>query len=214
MLLDDLLDDREAEAGAAHPRRHIRLGQPLAVLGQADAGVENVDDQLVPVASCTRSSTRSPARLCSPRLRRDFNRFDRVLDDIGQRLAELAAVADHHELALERLDDEADPGMRDFVQEQRLAGDLVDILLAEHRLGHAREVGEFVDHAAQVADLADDRSGQPLERLLVGLDFLPEAALQPFGGELDRRQRVLDLVGDAPRDVRPGGAALVGSAGR
>ena len=35
------------------------------------------------------------------------------------------------------------------------------------------------------------------------------AALQPLGGELDRGQRVLDLVGDAPGDVRPGGAALV-----
>ena len=31
----------------AHPRRHVRLGQPLAVLGQADAGVEQVDDELV-----------------------------------------------------------------------------------------------------------------------------------------------------------------------
>jgi hypothetical protein len=36
------------------------------------------------------------------------------------------------------------------------------------------------------------------------------AALQPLGGELDRGQRVLDLMGDAPGDVGPGGAALVG----
>ena len=100
--------------------------------------------------------------------------------------------------------------MRDLVQEQRLARDLVDILLAEHRLGHAREVGEFVDHPAQVADLADDRPGQPLEGLRVGRDLLAEAPLQPLGGKLDRGQRVLDLVRDAPRDVRPGGAALVG----
>ena len=55
--------------------------------------------------------------------------------------------------------------MRDLVQEQRLARDLVDVLVAEHRLGHAREVGEFVDHPPQIADLADDRAGQPLERL-------------------------------------------------
>ena len=36
------------------------------------------------------------------------------------------------------------------------------------------------------------------------------AALQPFGRELDRRQRVLDFMGDAARDVGPGGAALRG----
>ena len=100
--------------------------------------------------------------------------------------------------------------MRDLVQEQRLARDLVHILVAEHRLGHAREVGEFVDHPAEVADLADDRAGQPLERLLVGRDLLAEPALQPLGGKLDRGQRVLDLMRDAPRDVRPGGAPLVG----
>ena len=99
--------------------------------------------------------------------------------------------------------------MRDLVQEQRRAGDVMDILLAEHRLGHAREVGEFVDHPPEVADLADDRPGQPLEGLGVGRDFLAVAALQPLGGELDRGQRVLDLVGDPPRDVGPGGAALV-----
>ena len=40
-------------------------------------------------------------------------------------------------------------------------------------------------------------------------DLLAVAALQPLGGELDRGQRVLDLVGDAPGDVGPGGPALV-----
>ena len=39
-------------------------------------------------------------------------------------------------------------------------------------------------------------------------DFLGETALQPLGGKLDRRQRVLDLVRDAARDVGPGGLAL------
>ena len=46
------------------------------------------------------------------------------------------------------------------------------------------------------------------ERLGIGLDFLGEAALQPLGGELDRGQRVLDLVRDAARHVGPGGLAL------
>ena len=35
-----------------------------------------------------------------------------------------------------------------------------------------------------------------------------EPPLQPFRGELDRRQRILDLVRDAARDIGPGGLAL------
>ena len=99
--------------------------------------------------------------------------------------------------------------MGDLVEEQGLADDVGDLLLAEDRLGHAREGGEFVDHPPQIADLADDRAGQLLEGAGVGADLLAVAALQPLGGELDRGQRVLDLVGDAAGDVGPGGAALV-----
>ena len=41
-------------------------------------------------------------------------------------------------------------------------------------------------------------------------DFAGIFALQPFGGELDRRQRILDLMRDAARDIGPGGGALGG----
>ena len=99
--------------------------------------------------------------------------------------------------------------MRDFVQKQRLARDLVDILLTERGLRHAGEVGEFVDHTAKISDLADDGSGQPVERLLVARDLVAEPALQSLGSELDRGQRVADLVRDAPGNVGPGRAALV-----
>src|SRR4051794_30258243 len=40
MLLDDLLDDRQAQPGAAHPGGHIGLGQALPILGQPDSGVQ------------------------------------------------------------------------------------------------------------------------------------------------------------------------------
>ena len=78
------------------------------------------------------------------------------------------------------------------------------------RLRHAGEGGEFVDHALDVVDLADDRVGALVEDVLALDDDAAVAALQPLGGKLDRRQRVLDLVGDAARDVGPGGAALGG----
>src|SRR6187455_1697255 len=58
--------------------------------------------------------------------------------------------------------------MSNFVQEQRRASNVVDILLAEHRLGHSREVGEFVDHPAKVGSLAEvsgsDATSPPYRR--------------------------------------------------
>ncbi len=99
--------------------------------------------------------------------------------------------------------------MRDLVQEQGLLGDIDDVLGPEDRFGHACEGREFVDHAAQIADLADDRAGQLGEGAVVILDQLAIAALQPFRRELDRGQRVLDFMRDAACDVGPGGTALV-----
>jgi hypothetical protein len=74
--------------------------------------------------------------------------------------------------------------------------------------GHAGELGEFVDDAAQVVGLADDDVGVLLERLALVADEGAELAPQPLGRELDRGERVLDLVGDAAGDVAPGGHAL------
>src|SRR3546814_11952750 len=95
------------------------------------------------------------------------------------------------------------------VQEQRLAAGIDERFLAKDRLGHAREGGEFVDHPPQIADLADNRLGQALEGAVARLDLLAVAPLEPLGGELDRGERVLDLMCDTARDIRPGGPALV-----
>ena len=78
----------------------------------------------------------------------------------------------------------------------------------DHRLRHAGKGGELIDHAADVADMADDGVGALREGLGIGGDLPREAPLQPFGGELDRRQRVLDLVRDAARHIGPGRLAL------
>ena len=208
MLLDNLLHDGETQARAANTRRHVRLGQSLAILRQSDTRIDHIDDEfaslfvhleLDPVA---RQIVLAPA---APR----FDRFDRILHDVTKRLAELPTIANHFEIALRRVDAEADAGMRHFMKEYRLPGDFVDVLMPENRLGHPREVGEFVDHAAQVADLPDDCTCQPLKRFRLGLNFLSEAALEPLGRELDRCQRVLDLMSDPAGNVRPGGTPLV-----
>ena len=82
------------------------------------------------------------------------------------------------------------------------------VLGLQHRRRHAGEGRELVDHPADILDLADDGVGADREGLRVLLDLLQVFAAQPFGGELDRGQRVLDLVRDAAGDVGPGRLAL------
>ena len=65
MLLDDLLDDREAEAGAARARRHIGLDDAVALGGQADAVVGDGDARRAS-SSPARSSSRPRPRSASP----------------------------------------------------------------------------------------------------------------------------------------------------
>src|SRR3546814_19273013 len=68
---------------------------------------------------------------------------------------------------------------------------------------HPRKGRELVEHAPDVADVAHDGIGADLEGLGVARDLDDILALQALGGELDRGQRVLDLVRDAAGDVRP-----------
>ena len=95
------------------------------------------------------------------------------------------------------------------MQEERLTGDLMHVLGPEDRLWHSGEVGELIDHPAEIAHLTYDRPGEPFESLRIGRDFLAEAPLEAFGSQLDWGQRVLDFVRDSAGDIRPGSAALV-----
>ena len=74
--------------------------------------------------------------------------------------------------------------------------------------GMRAKLRELVDHALDVVDLPDDRVGALVEHGRIVSDALAVLAAQPFGRELDRGQRILDLVRDAPRDVGPGRSAL------
>lgn len=60
-----------------------------------------------------------------------------------------------------------------------------------------------------ISPTADDRIGALVEDgPVTRVDLLAVAALDALGGQLDRRQRVLDLMGDAPCHVAPCGRAL------
>ena len=147
-------------------------------------------------------------RTCALLRRQRGNGFGGVLHDVGEGLGDQACVEAADERLVRQFDLEVDVRMGDLDQEHRLADRLGQVPDLERRLRHAREGRELVDHAADVADLADDRVGALVEDLAVVVDRLAELAPEPFGRKLDRRQRILDLVGDAPRHVRPGGASL------
>ena len=96
------------------------------------------------------------------------------------------AVEDHH--ALEQASEVGGPGLK---------------------RGHAREAGELVHELLQPFHLLDDGGRRLLEQtLLLRAPVRGQAAAQALGRELDRRERVLDLVGDALGHLAPGGEAL------
>ena len=57
--------------------------------------------------------------------------------------------------------------------------------------------------------MPDNGAGQFLKQLGIGFDLLAIAAAQALCSKLDWREWILDLMGDAPRDVGPCRLALV-----
>jgi hypothetical protein len=103
-----------------------------------------------------------------------------------------------------------DIGIADALQEYDLADCIGHVLGSHHRLRHARKAREFIDHAFDIIYLPDDGVGALLEDAPVILDDAGILSTQPLGGELNWRERVLDLVGDTTSHVGPRGGALRG----
>ena len=135
-------------------------------------------------------------------------RFGGILEQVGQRLPDLAGVATERRIDLGKVEGEYHRGMAVAFEEYRVAANLGEVLGLQRRLRHTGERRELVDHASDVLDLADDGLGAGGEDLGLGLDLLQVLAFQALGGKLDGGQGVLDLVGDAPGDIGPCGGAL------
>src|SRR6202789_2961569 len=208
MVFGNLAHDGEPEAGALRAGGHIGLGQPVALLmRQADAVVGGAKCDAV-ADQFQRRHDMTGLLAAGGFARRD--RLAGILEHVGERLAHQPSVAFEIDRLGRRLDVEFYRVVCRALQEHRLVQQLQRVLPAHHWRRHARERGEFVDHAADVADLADDGVRALGENFRIGDDLLAVFALEALGGKLDRRQRVLDLMGDAARDVGPGGGALGG----
>ena len=159
------------------------------------------------LSSSARATMRMTPRLSGLALGR-LDRLGGVLDDVAERLAHQPAVEGSHQRLGAEIALEGDVGAADLDQERGFAQRLAQIHHLHVRLRHARKGRELVDHAADIRDLADDRVGALVEHLAVLGDHLAVAAADALGRQLDRRQRVLDLMGDAARHVGPGRGAL------
>ena len=100
------------------PEMAIRLDKAFTVGGQADAGI--ADRQADRAWRCVDGEDDLAVGLPADCV----DRFDGILDDVGQRLPELAAVTDEVGVNVGRNHAELDRRMRDFVEEQRLARDI------------------------------------------------------------------------------------------
>ena len=212
MFFHDFLDDGEAEAGALLAGRNVGFGQTVLLVGrQAEAVVLDPNHgpgplidvfpqqyQGNPAVRLLLAFGRPPA----------FDGFGRVLEDVGQGPSDLTAVAQQFKPAVGNVGLEGNLGIAVAFKEHRLAADFGDILRPHGRLRHAREGREVVDHAPYVLDLTDDGLGTHGKGFGIALDLVEVFPPQPLGRELDWRQRILDLMGDAPGDIGPGRLAL------
>src|SRR5579883_1287643 len=139
MVLHDFFYDRETEAGALAARRHVGLGQALTALDRQTLAVVLDDDAhsgaLVPQAQ--RNLARRQGSAClglAP-----FDRLGAVLQDIGQHLAHLAAIADQRHRMIRQLDLIAQPGIAVALQEERLLAELLGVLRLHRWTRHAGE---------------------------------------------------------------------------
>ena len=96
-----------------------------------------------------------------------------------------------------------------FVQRHHLTEELVHLQRLYLQLARFRIVGKVVDHGLHRLDLLHDSVSRAIEHLRVFRRQLTQVfAAQALGRQLDRRQRILDLMCQAPRHLSPGGVTL------
>ncbi len=165
MVLENLADDRRGRGrcpsrASSHRARAAAGGFPC---GKPFAVVDHVDDDIAAFAR-DRDLDAPAAALVR---RHGGDRLGGVLDDVGERLRHQPAIEPRRHRAV------GDRRPRSRCRDGRPASGtrpgapVGEVVVADHRLGHAREGGELVDHALDVVDLADDRVGALVEDLAV-----------------------------------------------
>src|SRR5712691_6302679 len=199
MLVDDALYDRQPQS------RPFGLG--------GDIGLEcPVDDGLGEAATVVADPQ---PHLAARELGRHFDFWVatsekgilRVLQQIVDHLSQTVGVTTHQRNVL--LEVRLNPSSGLFVQSKYLCNEPVQVQSAQLRRGGTGIVAEIIHHILHGSNLRDDglrgvvEGPRRLER-----KFVAEFHLQSLRRELDRGERILDLVSEPARNLAPGGCAL------
>ena len=106
------------------------------------------------------------------------------------------------------LEQECHPAVRFLVERQGLADQGIEVVWLRLDRRHAGKIGKLVDQVFQLIHRLDDHLGAFVKDRLIAAEARQVAFPQPLGRKLDRRERILDLVGDAPGHLAPGRHAL------
>src|SRR5690606_6645998 len=139
MFFDNFLNNRKAKASTLVTGCHIGLDYPLALCRQADAVVFQTDFHFVLYPVHAQADLAIFHREVIIRRSLLLDGFDRIFDDVGQRLTQLAAVTDKRNRWTFRIKTKAYIRMSHFLKKDRLFGDIDHVLLAEYRLRHPRK---------------------------------------------------------------------------
>ncbi len=195
MLGDDTSHDRESEATSPLLRRVVRQKQ-LVSLGRRNAWtIVGDDDAHEVVGGVVLRFDLDDAAL--------LHRLDRVVDqvdddapdlfridrDLRQRVGEPSLDVDSHEDSL--------------VETKDIGQQVVKVRGDRARRRHAGELREFVHQRLQRLDFLDDCARAFRSQRSGRLGRRRQVPPQPFGGQLNGRERILDLVRESPRDFAP-----------
>ena len=146
MFFNDLVDDREAEAGAFLARRDIGFHDPFAILRQPDAIVGDCDHDCVFVLGHLYADATAIVGLCLL-TGACFDGFGSILENVRHSLPKLVPVGLNFQRSLD-LGGEAviDLGIGNFLQEERLADQVESVFRTEDGLRKPCEAGKLVDH--------------------------------------------------------------------
>ena len=201
MLLDDLLHDGEAEAGALGLGRHVRLECPAQhVFGNPLPASPNRERKLVARARRARYRTRESATSACASIA-----FCRRLWNTWRRRVGSPWMMGLASTSLQR-----DVGAQILVQPEHVLQERVDVdrlhrpaAAAARRSRSRRPCASSPPPASTIVCVPRSSVSWSAR-----VELAAELDGEPFGRKLDRRQRILDLVREPSRDFGPRRVAL------
>ena len=200
MLFHDLLHDRQPQAGTLVLGGNVGLEQPSQEVG-VDAGPIVAHQELhVGVVILLAD----PAHDLDPGVGPPIQCLVSILDQVVYHLAQAQGIPIDLRLARLQADIQDISRVGAQVQLDHLGHQPIQDERGDVHLGRPGVVRKGIDHGLHRLDLLDYGVGRPVQHLEVpGHGLFQVLAPEALRGELDRRQGVLDLMGETPRDLAP-----------